>query len=85
MAASFSIVLRILIALVRIYQVFISSLLNPHCRFYPSCSQYAIKALQRFGVISGSVLILKRILRCHPLQKGGHDPVPTKIFHRREY
>lgn len=46
------------------------------CRFYPTCSQYAIEAITKYGVIKGGFLAIKRILRCHPLNKGGYDPVP---------
>jgi hypothetical protein len=66
----------VLIALIRAYQWFISPLLGPHCRFYPSCSQYAREALERHGVLRGSELALRRLLRCHPWHPGGVDPVP---------
>ena len=66
----------VLIALIRAYQWFISPLLGPHCRFYPSCSQYAREALERHGALRGSGLALRRLLRCHPWHPGGVDPVP---------
>jgi len=66
----------VLIALIRAYQWFISPLLGPHCRFYPSCSQYACEALERHGALRGSGLALRRLLRCHPWHPGGVDPVP---------
>lgn len=66
----------VLIALIRVYQWVISPLLGPRCRYYPSCSQYAIEALQLHGVLRGSWLALKRLLRCHPWHPGGYDPVP---------
>ncbi len=66
----------VLIALIRVYQWVISPLLGPRCRYYPSCSQYAIEALQLHGVLRGSWLALKRLLRCHPWHPGGFDPVP---------
>lgn len=66
----------VLIALIRAYQWFISPLLGPHCRFYPSCSQYAREAVERHGVLRGSGLALRRLLRCHPWHPGGVDPVP---------
>lgn len=69
---------NIFILLIRGYQRFISPLLGPHCRFTPTCSQYAIIALKRFGLIKGSWLTLKRVLKCHPLHDGGEDPVPPK-------
>ncbi|ADP10828.1 conserved hypothetical protein [Erwinia sp. Ejp617] len=67
---------RLLIALIRVYQRVISPLLGPHCRFHPSCSQYGIEALRRFGMIKGSWLAMKRLLKCHPFNPGGDDPVP---------
>ncbi|MBV2208111.1 MAG: membrane protein insertion efficiency factor YidD [Thermomonas sp.] len=69
---------KFLIALVQGYRRFISPLLGPNCRFYPTCSQYAIEALERFGALKGSWLAARRIARCHPLHPGGHDPVPSK-------
>ena len=66
----------VLIALIRAYQWFISPLLGPHCRFYPSCSQYAREAIERHGALRGSGLALRRLLRCHPWHPGGVDPVP---------
>lgn len=66
----------LLIKLVRFYQIFISPLLGPRCRFYPSCSHYTIEAIQTHGVIKGSWLAIKRISRCHPGNPGGVDPVP---------
>ncbi len=67
---------HVAIALVRIYQVFIGPRLPSVCRFYPSCSQYAIEALEKHGAFRGSLLAAKRIARCHPLHPGGFDPVP---------
>jgi putative membrane protein insertion efficiency factor len=63
--------------LIRLYQWTVSPLLGPACRFHPSCSQYALEALLRFGVLRGSVLALKRLGRCHPWHPGGFDPVPA--------
>lgn len=62
--------------IIRFYQLFISPLLGPRCRFYPSCSSYTIEALQTHGVLKGSWLAIKRISRCHPGNPGGVDPVP---------
>ncbi|MCB1921652.1 MAG: membrane protein insertion efficiency factor YidD [Candidatus Competibacteraceae bacterium] len=66
----------ILIALIRIYQLVISPLLGNHCRFYPSCSQYAREAIEQYGVLRGGWLAIRRLLRCHPWHPGGVDPVP---------
>lgn len=66
----------LLIGLVRFYQLFISPLLGPRCRFYPTCSSYTIDALKQHGVLCGSWLALKRIGRCHPANPGGIDMVP---------
>lgn len=73
----------VLIALVRVYQRLLSPLLNsiagPRCRFYPSCSSYCVEALQKHGSVSGAYLTARRIVRCHPLNEGGFDPVPEKL------
>jgi putative membrane protein insertion efficiency factor len=66
-----------LVFLIRAYQRLLSPLLGPRCRFYPSCSQYALEALQCHGAAHGSYLALRRICRCHPLHPGGFDPVPA--------
>ncbi|MGE9808344.1 MULTISPECIES: membrane protein insertion efficiency factor YidD [unclassified Janibacter] len=65
-----------LIWLVRGYQLLISPLLPPTCRYYPSCSAYAVTALERFGPIKGTWLAVRRLLRCHPWAPGGVDHVP---------
>jgi putative membrane protein insertion efficiency factor len=67
---------HIVIFLIRLYQLVISPLLGPRCRFYPSCSHYTLEAVQLHGVFRGSYLGLRRILKCHPLHPGGVDPVP---------
>lgn len=67
---------RILSGMVRAYQVLISPLLPPSCRFTPSCSQYALEALTRHGAVKGSWLAARRLARCHPWNRGGYDPVP---------
>jgi putative membrane protein insertion efficiency factor len=65
-----------LVLLVRLYQRLVSPLLPPSCRFYPSCSAYAVAALERHGALRGSLLTVKRLCRCHPFNPGGLDPVP---------
>ena len=66
----------VLVLLVRGYQVALSPLLPPSCRYYPSCSEYAIEALEKHGAVRGSWLAIRRIARCHPFRPGGYDPVP---------
>lgn len=62
---------------IRVYQWTVSPLLGPACRFHPSCSQYALEAVLRFGVLRGGLLAVKRLARCHPFHRGGFDPVPS--------
>ena len=71
-------IINIFIFFIRIYQRILSPLFGPKCRFTPSCSQYAVIALRRFGLIKGSWLMVKRVLKCHPLHEGGEDFVPPK-------
>lgn len=66
----------LVIALLRIYKAIVSPLLPPACRFYPSCSTYAIDAVARFGTLRGSWMALRRLARCHPWHPGGVDFVP---------
>ena len=66
---------KFLIMFIRIYQIFISPALGQNCRFYPTCSAYALEAIKRHGALRGSWLALKRILKCHPFHAGGYDPV----------
>lgn len=61
---------------IRFYQLALSPLVGPACRFHPSCSQYALEAVARFGVLRGGWLSLRRLGRCHPFHPGGYDPVP---------
>jgi len=63
------------VSLIRLYQVSVSPLLGRRCRFYPSCSEYAIEALRRKGLLVGSAKALWRLMRCHPFNPGGYDPV----------
>lgn len=67
---------QIFIALVKFYRKFISPLLGPHCRFTPTCSQYALQAFERYGAAKGLWLTVKRLVRCHPWGKSGYDPLP---------
>jgi putative membrane protein insertion efficiency factor len=65
-----------LILIVRGYQLWVSPLLPAACRYYPTCSAYAIQALEKHGAVTGSWLAIRRIARCHPFRPGGYDPVP---------
>ncbi|PAJ75907.1 membrane protein insertion efficiency factor YidD [Pseudoalteromonas sp. NBT06-2] len=67
---------KILMLLIKSYQKFISPFLGSNCRFNPTCSSYAINAIELHGSVKGSWLTLKRIIKCHPLHSGGEDPVP---------
>lgn len=69
---------KLLVGIIRLYQRWLSPWLGQNCRFYPSCSQYAVEALRAHGVVYGLLLGAWRILRCNPFCKGGHDPVPEK-------
>lgn len=69
----------LLISLIKTYKYFISPLLGPRCRFYPSCSSYGLEAIQLHGAAKGSYLTLRRLLKCHPFHEGGIDPVPEKL------
>ncbi len=75
---------RIAIALVRFYQKAISPYFPSCCRFRPTCSQYAITAIERFGAIRGGLMAIKRIHKCSPLFSGGYDPVPLKGTDRED-
>lgn len=68
----------LLILPIRFYRMFISPMFPPSCRFQPTCSMYALQAIERFGVWRGSWLALRRISRCHPFHPGGYDPVPER-------
>ena len=67
---------KLLKIFIKFYQYFISPLTGRNCRFYPTCSSYALEAIEKHGAVKGSVLAGKRILRCHPFHAGGFDPVP---------
>ena len=66
----------ILIFLIKLYKVFLSPFLPPACRFYPTCSEYALEAIKKHGALKGLYLTIRRLLRCHPMCEGGFDPVP---------
>lgn len=67
---------KVFIALVRFYRTAVSPFRNPCCRYSPTCSQYALEALEKYGALKGGWLAFRRILRCNPFHKGGYDPVP---------
>ena len=71
------------IALIRGYQRWISPLLGARCKYYPSCSEYAVQAIGRYGILRGSVLAAWRLLRCNPFSHGGYDPVSEQTLFRR--
>lgn len=71
----------LLLKFIRFYQIIISPLFPPSCRFQPTCSHYAIAAVERFGAWRGGWMSIKRILRCHPFHPGGYDPVPPRHDH----
>ncbi len=66
---------KLLLALIRFYRAAISPLLGANCRFIPTCSAYAMQAIEKYGAWKGGMMALRRILRCHPFCKGGYDPV----------
>jgi len=66
----------LLLFIIRLYKKAVSPVLPPSCRFYPTCSDYAYEAIARYGSIRGVILSIKRLIRCHPYNPGGYDPVP---------
>lgn len=72
----------VLIILIKFYKLAISPYLPSSCRFYPTCSEYSLEALQEYGALKGGWMSVKRIFRCHPFNKGGYDPVPCKHVHK---
>lgn len=66
---------KLVLGIITFYRKFISPLKPPTCRFYPTCSEYAFKAVEKYGVITGGILAIKRILKCHPFHPGGYDPL----------
>jgi putative membrane protein insertion efficiency factor len=73
---------RVAVTPIRLYQVLISPALGERCKYYPSCSQYAVQAIQRFGILRGLVLAAWRLLRCNPFSSGGFDPVENQRLFR---
>ena len=69
---------KLFIHMIKIYQKFISIHTRPSCKYYPTCSNYALQAIERFGALKGGLMAAYRILRCNPFSKGGYDPVPEK-------
>ena len=65
-----------IVYIIKFYKIFVSPILPPSCKYYPTCSVYSIQAIKRFGLIKGGYLSLKRILSCNPFSNGGFDPVP---------
>lgn len=70
---------KALMALIRFYRKYISPMKRPCCRFSPTCSSYALEAVEKHGALRGGYLAIRRILKCHPFHEGGYDPVPDNI------
>lgn len=70
---------RVMLASLRFYKRRISPLLPPACKYTPTCSEYAMQAVERYGAVYGGYLAARRLLRCHPFAKGGYDPVPERV------
>ncbi len=66
----------LVLGLIRLYQRYVSPMTPPSCRYVPTCSQYAVESVSKYGALKGSWLAIKRISRCHPFHEGGYDPVP---------
>jgi len=71
------------IKLIRFYQKYISANTPPNCKYIPTCSQYGIEAIERFGALKGVFLTIWRLLRCNPFSRGGYDPVPEKRTNKK--
>ena len=69
---------KVLLAIIRFYRAAISPYTKPSCKYIPTCPEYGLEAIERFGALKGSALTIWRILRCNPFSKGGYDPVPEK-------
>jgi len=70
---------RLILGLIRIYQLTLSPLLGSNCRFQPTCSAYATEAIKKHGVLKGGYLSFRRLIKCHPFHEGGYDPVPDTV------
>jgi putative membrane protein insertion efficiency factor len=70
---------RLISFIIMFYQFFISPMIKPSCRFYPSCSNYALSAINIYGIFKGTKLTVCRLLRCHPWSEGGYDPIPVVL------
>ena len=73
----------LVVYIIKLYKIFISPVLPPSCKYYPTCSVYSIQAIKRFGLIKGGYLSLKRIISCNPFSDGGFDPVPVVFTIRK--
>ncbi len=73
----------LVISIIKLYQKIISPLTPPSCRFYPTCSHFGVEAVEKHGALKGTYLAVKRILRCHPFNEGGYDPVPEEWNERK--
>ncbi|MDD6262149.1 MAG: membrane protein insertion efficiency factor YidD [Clostridiales bacterium] len=67
---------KLMLAMIRFYRRYISPVKGPCCRYIPTCSEYALEAVEKYGALKGGWLALRRVLRCHPFRPGGYDPVP---------
>lgn len=74
---------KLLLAALRFYKAQISPALPPACRYSPTCSEYAMQAVERYGAVRGSLLAIRRVLSCNPFARGGYDPVPDRIQSQR--
>ena len=70
---------RLVLGLIRVYQLTLSPLLGSNCRFQPTCSAYATEAIKKHGVLKGGYLSFRRLIKCHPFHEGGYDPVPDTV------
>jgi putative membrane protein insertion efficiency factor len=74
---------RFLLAALRLYKAKVSPALPPACRYTPTCSEYAIEAVERYGAARGSIMAIRRVLACNPFARGGYDPVPQQALPRQ--